>query len=50
MDKKIEEIIEKSKKEGILTERNRILNEIEKANLPVGWWTRLKPMFNPKDN
>lgn len=45
MDTQIKELI---KELAIKEERIRIMNEIEKADLPVGVWTLIRNIINPK--
>lgn len=43
----MKELTEQAKIVGALTERGRILIEIEKLDLPLGIWPMIKPIFNP---
>lgn len=49
IDKLEEEFIKTAKSLGASEERNRILTELEKINLPAGIWTLIKPVFNPEE-
>ena len=54
MEKTIEEmkqeLEEKTVYAAVLTERNRIMSELDAANLPVGVWTMIKDIINPPTN
>lgn len=51
MNKEIEELMkqndEAAKQIGVLTERNRIMDEIEKADLPLGVWSLIRGIIIP---
>lgn len=45
--KTMDEIVEKAKKLGALCERTRIMEELLKANLPLGVWSMIKEIIKP---
>lgn len=47
---KHQKIVKLAQRSGVLSERIRILNEIEKIDLPVGVWFLIRPAFRPDED